>query len=206
MTDAEFWVWLQHHKGCFPDLGKYFQTIPNETEVLDRWRAMLRDVRLDDAKAASDQLYEAATRPRSPADHGVAIKRIAGEIKTGRERAATTARFTGQQTYGCRWCRDTGLVEAYVSGERLRYVIEAVGVEAAAKSTSMMRCDCGAGGRKPGNIVLFDPNVHMAHRGSWAWLKSQRPGDYQRRMAEVEAAAIEDPPPRGASEVPTSRP
>lgn len=156
MTDPEFREWFAHHIARFTGIGSWlakFTRDPSQDDVRYAWADSLRDIGLDDAKAATDAMHRGDEEyPKSFDDHPRSVRRIAGRFRAERSQERNRRRFIdGEETVSCRECRDTGDLQAWHS----------LAVKAARKGDlfhptlnpdargqpykTCVRCDCDAG-------------------------------------------------------------
>lgn len=172
MTDIQFSEWLQQHIARFTGVGKELAAMPAEQRKLtaDSWKDALRQVSLDDALAATTELFESSQRPpyfdRIPAT----IRAICQRLVEERRKAESSRDFarTGETTVGCQRCDDLGQVSVRVYGPLLNQAILHAGgdIEKASRRTCAVLCDCDAGRRLRGHRSgcrqdVFRPGDHV---------------------------------------------
>jgi hypothetical protein len=156
MTDIQFSQWLQQHVARFTSVGKELAAMPAEQRKLtaDSWKDALRQVPLEDAIAATAELFESSQRPpyfdRIPA----AIRAICQRMMTERQEAEKSREYAryGEATVGCPRCDDLGQVVVRVYGPLLNTAILQAGgdIDKASRRTCAVLCDCDAGRRLRG--------------------------------------------------------
>lgn len=122
MSPTEFVTWFSHHMSRFPSVASWFGKLPTRpnfegdptaVSVRDAWEFALRDVRVDDAKTASDRLHSGEEKFSEKAGfdhHPRDVRRIAREMSGRRLGESNTTRYiAGEITYKCHWCQDSGV-------------------------------------------------------------------------------------------------
>lgn len=187
MIQAEFNQWLDHHRAYFPGLDSWLSKLPDRQATLRAWANLLDDTPLKFAREASDRMAADDTVPVYER-HASRIRKLASELRQKDDKRRQTARF-GPGAFRCELCRDRGLVSVYVAGNRLQHEIHNLGVEVAARKSSLAACTCDAGGAKQSVAQVYDPQVHvLCESSSWVHFQRTRPDDYDRRMLQVEQA------------------
>ena len=140
MTKFEFLDWFAYHCSRFTGMQPWLDKQPNEIEVMRAAYGVLRNVSLDAAKAASDQMHggDPDTLPKGYDRHPAAIAAIAR-----RNRPASRPTYhDGQQTVSCRDCGDYGFVHCWHPASLKKL---AAGETANLGGACVVPCHCAAG-------------------------------------------------------------
>lgn len=122
MTEAEFRRWFQRHTAAFPGLRSWLAKMPptgndglaGQSEILQNWATVLRDVDFLDAMAATEALARGDEEEPGAYDrHPSAVRAIARRLAAQRIRSRRPLIVDGEETYACLRCQDTGLVTIY---------------------------------------------------------------------------------------------
>ena len=111
MKIDEFSEWLDYHAAGFTGLKPWLRKMPADDRdgVRDRWQKVLAYVDIDDARAASDEMFESADQPRSFDKHPSAIRAIAAKRSSTRTSGDDRPRYIdGEEVFRCLDCKDTG--------------------------------------------------------------------------------------------------
>lgn len=163
MTNVEFVGWLKDHTTRYPGLKRWLEDVGAEATTAE-WLRILRDVPIDEANKASQELVEKPDQPRSYERHPVIVKAIAKRMLEQRHAVQTTARFGGdQETYACPDCQDRGIVSIFVGLSEFRsQFVSRYGEERGPRLTISVPCSCSLGMTRHGNATMrFNPQRHI---------------------------------------------
>jgi len=157
MTRDEFNDWFLYHAACFTGIHTWLRKVPGKpregqpgrADVLAAWARALSRTDLDDAKAATDKLFEGAEEPpRSYEKHPAAVAAIARKIRGKRGDDSSGPRYIdGHETFHCTRCQDDGRVFCW---HTLSMKAAADKLRGASKKLSpiyscVVACDCQRG-------------------------------------------------------------
>lgn len=156
MTADEFTIWLKHHRAAYPGISAWLGRIDKAargdddiraTDVLKRWRNVLNDVSLADARAASDAMARGdLEEPRSFDSHAKAIRRAAIGAVSERTIAPEKPRYVnGEQVFNCGLCLDGGLLIVF-HPKTMKAARDGL-LEESPKYTCGVACTCERGDR-----------------------------------------------------------
>ena len=184
MTDTDFETWFAYHVARFTGIGAWlakFRITPSQAEVRYAWADSLRDVSLDDARAATDSLHRGDEElPKSFDDHPRYVRRLAGRFRSERSQKKNRRHFIdGEETVACLKCQDTGNLQAWhvlavKAARRSDLFHPMLNPEARGQPyKTCVRCNCDAGNApknaafEPYNPVKHFLVVHESTDDSW---------------------------------------
>lgn len=174
MNSDETRIWLAHHRKYFSRFADWLDERGREdpvalSEMINAWQRVLSNVQLWAAKAATEQLFESETQPKSFELHVAAVKRIANEKKTLKDRSTF-----GQGSFKCQFCRDSGSVCVFVGSCELYPQYMRVYGERAYAMTASIPCSCEEGAaRLPHAKLRHDPDRSVVCKGPFACLEDE---------------------------------
>lgn len=115
MTNSEFAVWFEHHTAAFPNIGEWMTGLPDTQRTIAHWRRCLDGVTLDEAKAATDEMFESEEhQPRGYAQHAPRIRKLAVDSRPDQGAQRDAKRYIGNELVcDCRLCKDSGYVTVW---------------------------------------------------------------------------------------------
>lgn len=183
MTKDEFNEWLTYHGARFLGIGPWLTKangkngMPDRQDVLHAWSYVLRELTLDEAKKATDDLYclPEDKQPRSFDRHPVAVRDLAGHRRRGERTAKWHPRFVdGIEVFDCLLCRDTGGVQV-VHPQTISDVRAGRGPEMVAEPTKRPIYDAVAGctckhAQGMGWDVTYKEATFLPTPENWGWM------------------------------------
>lgn len=118
MTRDEFKQWFRYHAAGSTGTYRHFLTYPSESsgvaptrrDILEHWYSRLAAIDIDDAKDASQRMFDGeAEAPHFDAIPGV-IRALALKRKRLRSVGDNASTLSRDPTYRCYRCQDTGVV------------------------------------------------------------------------------------------------
>lgn len=158
MDAHEFRAWLEHHVAANAGIDTWLRRMTDEqaAKLLNSWRGLLKDVRLEDAKAATDELQRALTQPKGYGDHARAIYHLCQQRRHEHEakcfrRACSYCTSPGSDS------GPTGFVSIFAGGSpwESQYV-QAYGQAGRLKQIAV-GCTCPAGQALRVDVARYDP-------------------------------------------------
>jgi len=113
MNRAEFDEWFRDHTACFRSLSDWFAKLGAQraTETVDAWFRVLRRLDLEDAKRATELLFDGTeTEPKSRDKIPAAVAAISRRLASRRRQDEDRERWrsAGDETVACLACNDSG--------------------------------------------------------------------------------------------------
>lgn len=218
MTDEEIMQWADYHESAFPSWKRCLKDLkpgsngekgPKEFAT-ERLQRLMKNVSLEDAKAATEQILRYEKPPRLEF-HALEVSRIAGRMAKDRGDKQDLARF-GEKTFSCPYCRDSGKVAFFVgsapglmmadpeTGSPIRFVDHAWrswGGRQGLRRVVRTDCFCSAsrGEIRPARAVWDKAVLAVGRR--WVPLAdgSERPGGFGERfwrdLSRAEKASVD---------------
>ena len=120
MDKLECKQWRDYQRAAWPEWSTRFDRMKPDVQQLavERIERELKDISLDDAKAATDTMMRQDIKP-ALVDVVRTIGALAAQMHQSRQRFIPRV-FNGEKTYKCRWCRDTGTAEFFNGSSKIR--------------------------------------------------------------------------------------
>lgn len=154
MNEPEFKTWFGYHRTHFLALDSWLGSLPTvapesdpdaptQGRVLRNWLGVLSKVSLQDAKAASDAMYrEEIEHPKDWAKVPMVIRRYCERLAARRRQANQYS--SGEQTFGCPQCLDSGSVSIW-HRQAIKRALEGMPLTSVAtKLLESVGCGCDA--------------------------------------------------------------
>lgn len=154
MTPEEFTEWFAYHTARFTGIRQWLDKStkgagsPSVAEIQRGWYGTMRNLDLDNAKAASDRMHAGdIEEPKGYDRHPAAIRRAcAGLRKIG----VIEPRYDpdGNETFACLTCMDTGMVFIWHPKTVMQVARDGFGTEPL--YSCAVACTCKSGDAKAG--------------------------------------------------------